>query len=215
MKKKQLIYAINHELKTTLAVIKGMIEGMIDEIGRYQDKPHYLKEVYKEIEKIETITSNLTYTLKLEDKVKNDEYTSIESLKDTFTLLDEYANIKGKRIEKNLLDNDVLFNCELLQIVVSNIVKNDINYSDEVVVKVTSYIEEKFYVIEVRNKGHIEEIHLSKIFDSFYRGDNSSVEGNGLGLHIVKEICKLYSYDCEIFNEHKDVVFTIKMFAKK
>jgi two-component system sensor histidine kinase VanS len=214
-KKKQLIYTINHELKTPLAVMKGMIEGMIDEVGRYKDKQHYLKEVYKEIEKVETITSNLTYSLKLEDKVKNDEYTSMESLKDTFSLLDEYANLKGKKIKKKMLVKDVLFNSELLHIVVSNVVKNAINYSTKDTITINTYLEDDLYVFEVKNKGHIDEKHLSRIYDSFYRVENSSVEGNGLGLHIVKEICKLYSYDCEIFNHQNDVVFSIKMLLKK
>ena len=53
--------------------MKGMIEGMIDGVGRYKDKDTYLLELLKEIDLIENLTKDLTYSLRLEDKIKPDE----------------------------------------------------------------------------------------------------------------------------------------------
>lgn len=52
------------------------------------------------------------------------------------------------------------------------------------------------------------------IFDSFYRGSNSSnVNGSGMGLYICRKI--LHMTDGEIFAENKDGCFNVTVVLKK
>lgn len=215
--KKQLIYTINHELKTPLAVMKGMVEGMIDGVGRYKDRDKYLNELITQIEKVETLTKDLTYSLKLEDKVNLNEFIDSECLNDTFNSLNEYSIQHKKKLTINNVKANILISEELLTILVTNIVKNAINYSEGKEISFKSELDEDYYVMTVRNRGHIKDEDLEKIFDSFYRSDylNINKNGSGLGLSIVKQICELYSYEYKIFNDTDQVVVKIKLRTKK
>ena len=69
-------------------------------------------------------------------------------------------------------------------------VSNAIKYSltdGEIVIEITDSMHETRFTIQDNGIG-IEEKHLSKIFDRFYRVENAthSIKGTGLGLHLVK-----------------------------
>lgn len=216
-KKKQLIYTINHELKTPLSVMKGMIEGMIDGVGRYKDKDKYLEELLTQINKVETITKDLTYSLRLEDKAKPGDFVNTVYLLDHFLALDEYATQRDKKISKEIKPASVLMNEELFIILLSNLIKNAVTYSLGQTIRITTEINNEDYYFIIRNQGHIKEEDLSLIFESFYRSDyvNMYHNGSGLGLSIVKQICELYGYECKVFNDNKDVVAKVKLKIKK
>jgi two-component system sensor histidine kinase VanS len=215
-KKKQLIYTINHELKTPLSVMKGMIEGMIDGIGRYKDKDKYLSELLGQISKVESIAKDLTYSLRLEDKAKPNDFVNTEYITNNFDSLEEYAIQKQIKINKDIIIKNLLINEELLLILITNLVKNAITYSEGKSISINTEIKDDNYTLIVRNKGHIENKDLDKIFDSFYRSDylNIDQDGSGLGLSIVRQICELYSYEYKIFNDNNDVVAKVKIKIK-
>ena len=216
-KKKQLIYTINHELKTPLSVMKGMIEGMIDGVGRYKDKEKYLSELLTQITKVETITKDLTYSLRLEDKAKLGDTVDTSYLLNNFDSLDEFASIKGRKIAKEILPGVLCINDELLLILITNLVKNAVTYTVGNTVSVTTEIKNEDYIFTVRNPGHIKDDDLEKVFESFYRSDSMNINnsGTGLGLSIVKQICDLYSYEYKLFNDSTDVVAKVKIKTKK
>ncbi|MDG0889148.1 HAMP domain-containing sensor histidine kinase [Paracholeplasma manati] len=213
-KKKQLIMTINHEIKTPLAVMKGMIEGMIDGVGRYKDKETYLKELLKQIESISTITQDLTYTLRLEDKKTDHDVVSSAFIHTILQPLEELAKQKKIKIQKNLEPASLWMSEELLNILVTNLVKNALSYTTEPWVKIDGSIQSNGYVLVIRNKGSLPEAELTKLFDSFYRLNTQQEKGSGLGLFIVKQICDLYGYPYKLFNDAGDVVFKVLISLK-
>ncbi len=72
--------------------------------------------------------------------------------------------------------------------------------------------------ISIKDTGiGIKEENLPRIFERFYRVDNSrgenSIEGTGLGLAIVKHICKLYDFKVEVksvFGEGTEFIIRTK-----
>jgi len=207
-KKKQLIMTINHELRTPLAVIKGMVEGMIDRVGRYVDTPTYLKEVLKQLDEIDKKTKDLTYSLRLEDLAKLDDSTNLQTLKEALAPLQELATQRKVKLTIDIIDQSIRINAELLGILVSNLVKNAINYTKDGHVDLKTFVIDDACVLEVRNRGFIDAEDLQKIFQPYYRA-NAEVEGSGLGLFIVKQICEIYRAECKIFNDNGDVVAKI------
>lgn len=210
VKKRDLIMTINHEIKTPLAVLRGMIEGMIDNVGRYKNKDKYLQESIKHIDEIEQITKDLTYTLKLEDKKTDTDYTDASTLSKTITKLKEYTKKQKVKITPYIVPATLHISEELLDILFTNLLKNAILYTDDKLVKVDTSVENEYYLIEVRNKGHIKETDIEKIFDSFYQIKKTK-EGSGLGLYIVKQICNLYHYEYKMYNDNSEVVTKIKI----
>lgn len=216
-KKKNLIMTINHELKTPLAVMKGMIEGMIDGVGRYQDTGTYLPELLSQIDVIESITKDLTYSLKLEDKASLNDVSSSSVIEEALVSLSEFSSQNKIKIKKKVLLQELAINEELLTIVVSNLVKNAIIYTTDNQVEITTSITDNEYIFTVRNKGLIPEKDIQKVFESFYRAESVHIKnkGQGLGLFIVKQICDLYGYTYKIFNDNGFVTAKIIMKIRK
>lgn len=215
-KKKELIMMINHEIKTPLAVMKGMIEGMIDGIGRYKDKEKYLKELLIQIETIESITKDLTYSLRLEDKIKSQESVHTNVIIEQLKHLKLFANQHQVNIQENLSSGELMMNEELLIILVTNLIKNAILYSEDRTVTIDGSIHDHQYHLIVKNKGFIPEEEIEKLFDSFYRmkHQNQKQSGSGLGLFIVKQICELYGYSYKLFNDNGYVTAKIQIEIK-
>jgi two-component system sensor histidine kinase VanS len=207
-KKKQLILTINHELKTPVSVIKGMVEGMLDNVGRYKDKETYLKEVLTQLDKVDKMTKDLTYSLKLEDLAKVDDVANLKSLNQALSPLLELADQKKVKLSLSILDQPVRMNEELLGILAANLLKNAINYTKDAKASFKTYSYQDIIYLEVRNKGEIKAEDLAKIFEPYYRIE-VGVEGSGLGLFIVRQICEIYHCGYKIYNDNGDVVSQI------
>ena len=214
-KKKHLIMTINHEIKTPLAVMKGMIEGMIDGVGRYKDKETYLKELLIQIESISTITQDLTYSLRLEDKKHDQDFTSTNVFDSILKPLQELAKQKKMKLQHQIEVVEVCMSEELLGILSTNVIKNALLYAAEPIVTVEGIIKGDAFLLSVKNKGFIPEVEINKLFESFYRLNKESEKGSGLGLFIVKQICDLYGYPYKLFNDSGDVVFKVLIPIKK
>lgn len=211
-KKKHLIMTINHELKTPLAVMKGMIEGMIDGVGRYKDKETYLKALLDQIESIEHMTKDLTYALRLEDKMKKDEPSDSNIILACIKDLETLTQQSGVQLHHKIAPSKLIMSDELLKILSTNVIKNAILYTEDRKVFIYGTVEDQTYTLIVRNKGYIPDASLDFIFESFYRIDKDAPQkGSGLGLFIVKQICDLYHYSYKVFNDDGDVVVKIQI----
>ncbi len=204
-KKKQLIMTINHELKTPVSVIKGMVEGMIDDVGRYKNKKKYLKEVLSQLDKIDSMTKDLTYSLKLEDLAKVDDSTNLLILKDSLDSVKELAKQKRVKINMKIIDQEVQMNEELLTILTTNLLNNAVKYTEDSKVFMKTYTIDDVVYLEIRNSGIISKDDLEKIFEPYYR-INIDTEGTGLGLFIVKQICEIYHAEYKVYNDNYQVV---------
>ena len=81
---------------------------------------------------------------------------------------------------------------------VKNLVENAIRYNNENgTVEVSVLNDGGNVVLRVKDNGiGIEEEHLGRIFERFYRVNKSrsrETGGTGLGLSIVKHVCALYN----------------------
>ncbi len=215
-KKKALIMTINHEVKTPLAVMKGMIEGMIDGVGRYKDRDKYLAELLKQITTIENITQDLTYSLRLEDKKRDQDVTDSSVIDTYINDLSLFASQKKIKLNSEIDQCQIEISEELLKILVSNLVKNAVIYAQSNTVTIKGEVFNDTYIFTVRNKGYIPERDIDQLFNSFYRvKDNNKATGTGLGLYIVRQIAELYNYSYKIFNDNGEVVAKIQMRIKK
>jgi signal transduction histidine kinase len=81
-----------------------------------------------------------------------------------------------------------------LQLVLANLIKNAVRYTDRGFVRV-SYDEPRLTVSD--SGSGISPQHLPQVFERFYRGD-VDLDGLGLGLAIVRRICDDLGWKIEV-----------------
>lgn len=203
----------SHELKTPITIIKGQVESMIMEIGRYKDTKKILPETLKEIEHMEKLVKEILSISKLEMKAIDDieEISVTEILQDVCKDLMPLALEKNIHIQKNRIDPVMIWgNKILLKKAIHNIINNAIIHSP---CDSNVYIELSAHSLTVQNSGiHIPKEDLEKLFTPFYRVEkshNKSTGGSGLGLYLVKHILEQHNFEYKIENKENCVSFQI------
>jgi len=121
-------------------------------------------------------------------------------------------------------DDAILTICDRDKIaqVFQNLISNAINYSeDDKQVEIRFYDIEDNVLIEVSDQGlGIEEKHLGRLFERFYRVDKSRARnkgGTGLGLAIVKHVVEAHNQSISVrssIGKGSTFSFTLKKFKK-
>lgn len=211
--------AVSHELKTPITVIKGQTEGMLLNIGDYQDRNKYL---VRSLEVINTM-ENMVQEILTVSRIK---CSNVELKKETIQFSDmlkrEYALFEDLIIQKSIEwketispDLCIVGDKALIQKVINNLVSNAVAYSPEgSAIYLSAFVKDGAVQFRLENTGvHLPDTEISKLFDAFYRVDhsrNKRTGGSGLGLYIVKTILEQHQAEYSIENTEKGVLFTIQ-----
>ena len=206
-REKQFTSDASHELRTPLAVIKGTLEVLVRKPREKQEYEEKINFCVNEVDRLNNLVDELLLLARFENQKLNNK---IENVYLNAIILDSLSRYSEK-IKVNNLTITSHFNQEyyiqsdyyLISIIVGNLVSNAIKYSNENG-KVEINLEKKDSktILKISNTGHgIHQKDLDKIFNSFYRAENSNnpdIKGTGLGLSIVKRLCDLLSITIEI-----------------
>jgi two-component system phosphate regulon sensor histidine kinase PhoR len=203
--RKEFIGNVSHELKTPLFTVQGYISTLLD--GAANDpiiRDKYLKRADKGVDRLIYIVKDLDMITKLEFGDANltlETFNIIESITNVFDLLEIKAEKKNISL---LLDTDypdpimVTADRERIQQVLTNLVVNSIKYGHQngtTEISVENLNSDKLIVRVTDNGEGVESIHLTRLFERFYRVDKSGSReegGSGLGLSIVKHIIEAH-----------------------
>jgi two-component system phosphate regulon sensor histidine kinase PhoR len=198
--RRDFVANVSHELRTPITSIKGFIETLVD--GALEDKENarrFLQIMLRQVNRLDAIIGDLL-TLSRIEKGPDEQRIELarESVRKTLQAAVEMCEKKAadKAIKIELLCEEDLFaeiNAALLEQAVVNLLDNAVKYSNvESVVEVSAACEETELVIQVKDRGcGIEERHLPRLFERFYRVDKArsrELGGTGLGLAIVRHI---------------------------
>ncbi|GAA0084414.1 ATP-binding protein [Clostridium sp. CTA-7] len=218
MLRKRLVSDISHEIRTPLNVLQNNLEAMID--GIFPVSNQRLSSLNDEVIRFGKLLNNLDVLKEFEDESINLEFEEI--LLDEFIIelaQDFYLEAKSKNInfdysiEKNetyIIPGDK----DKLRQVFINLITNAIKFTgSDGMVRINLYKENNKVIVEVVDTGEgIKEKDLPFIFERLYRGDKSrqKVEGNGIGLTIVKKTLSLHYANIEVkSSEGKGTTFKI------
>ena len=211
--------AVSHELKTPITIIKGQTEGMILNIGDYQDRSKYLKRSLEIINTMESMVQEILTISRIKSSkvgLKKESIPFSDMLKHEYVQFEDLIVQKSidwkEKITPNLC---VVGDKALLQKAINNLVSNAITYSPEgSAIYLTAFAEEGSVLFLLENTGiHIPDSELPKLFDAFYRIEqsrNKATGGSGLGLYIVKTILEQHQAEYRIENTNRGVLFTIR-----
>jgi two-component system sensor histidine kinase/response regulator len=195
-KKDEFISIASHELKTPLTSVKGylqLLERSIDK-GDISVVKSRLFKVQDQLEKLNVLVADLLDISKIESgKLKfNKKYFSIDALMQNLVDLmqQSYTNFK---ISLSGSAGQEVFGDEMrIEQVIVNFITNAIKYSpgtNEIQIKV-QVCDDKLYV-SVKDFGiGMSKEHQDKVFNKFYRVEETSLrfQGLGIGLYICAEI---------------------------
>lgn len=203
-KRRELIASLSHELKTPLTTMRGVVEGMIDNVGSYKDKEKYLKETLKYLSFMEDLSKDIIDVVSYESKKVN------RVLHNFSTIVDNALDyVDADLVTLDIEDSVVYCNEDMIRRTLINLISNGIKYSNDSKVIVRSYLKDKL-IIEVENEGNIPDSEIEKIYEPFYRLEksrNKSTGGSGLGLFIVRTILDAHSSKYSMENKGNNVVF--------
>lgn len=187
--------ASSHQLKTPVAASLLLVEGMIDEVGKFKNTKEYLPRVRTQLQSIRKIIDEI---LNLNNRDVNKKIININGLIEEI-LYEHEIDIKEKLINIIFESEDLLLDSDyhLVYNIIDNLITNAINYTEKNNdIKIT--LSENN--LEIINYGaHIDEELLPNIFDAFV-SSNSEIRGSGLGLYIAYYYSNLLGYKIEINN---------------
>ena len=220
-KKNDLIMYMAHDLKTPLTSIIGYLTLLVDEkeISK-ESQEKYIKIALDKSLRVEELTNQFfditRYNLHSMPIEKN-EINIAYLLKQ---LADEcYPMLEKKQLKCSLnVPDKVLYigDGDKLARAFDNLLKNAINYSyGNSIIEINMEEKNDNIFISFRNKGDkIPKYKLDKIFEKFYRVDESRTSttgGAGLGLAITKEIIELHNGNISVKNDDEYIEFDIKL----
>ena len=218
-KKNDLIMYMAHDLKTPLTSIIGYLTLLTDE----KEIPRNLQEKYMKIAldkalRVEELTNeffditryNLS-SMPINKQNINLSYLLEQLVDECFPMLEEKhlkCDLEAEEKVMYLGDGDKLARA------FGNLLKNAISYSFEnTTIEINLKENDDKIFVSFRNKGEkIPKYKLDKIFEKFYRGDDSRTSvtgGAGLGLAITKEIVELHEGTIVVKNDDEFIEFDI------
>ena len=196
---------VAHELKTPLFTVQGYLLTLIE--GASEDKEileKYLGRANKGVERLVAVVKDLDMIAKLETKglkMNLQAFNILELIQNVFDLFEMRAKKRNISLVFDRIYEFPIYvigDEEKIEQVLINLVVNSIKYGKIggiTKVSVDEYNSNK-HIIKVSDNGEgVKQEHLSRLFERFYRVDQSISRdqgGSGLGLSIVKHIIEAH-----------------------
>lgn len=215
---KKMLSNISHDIKTPLTVILGYLEIM--RLSNHEDTT--LQKVEAKAKQVMDLIDQFFTLAKLEAGDKNIEMVKINiSELCRETVLGYYELLMQKDfIVDIVIPEQTVFvqgDKESIDRILCNLLTNAIRYgSDGKYIGLFLREEEEFIYIDVIDKGKgIEKQFATNVFERLYTMEDSrnrSIQGNGLGLTIARNLARQMGGDILLQSEPEvQTVFTVKL----
>lgn len=188
--------ASSHQLKTPIAAALLLVEGMMNEVGKYKDTKAYLPEVKQQLLSMKKIVEDILYlNYHTEDMQQEDVAVEVlaQELVRAYAVQEEDKKLKVIIDGKGIVQTDR----EMLKKIADNLLSNAVQYTPEqqkIVIKINDT------KLCMTNYGvTIDEELLPNVFEPFVSSDGSR-KGRGLGLYVAAYYSKLMGYKLKIEN---------------
>lgn len=217
--KSEFISTISHELRTPLSSIYGFTELMVKKQLPNEKQAKYLQTIHAETERLTHLVNDFLDVQRMEagSQMYDREQLDIEPVVRDMLTFYEASSLKH---QFELITNDerpyeLFADCQKFKQLMSNLLSNAVKYSPrggKISVELAHHDET--ISIKVKDEGiGIPSEALDRLFDKFYRVDNSDsreIGGTGLGLPICQEIVRGHAGQIHVESvQHKGSTFTV------
>lgn len=215
-KQKQFISDASHELKTPLSIISANADVLRQEVNN-----QWLGNIKQQTERMDLLVADMLTLAKIDEgslKLTKDEFNLSQIVIGCVLPFDAVAFEKGKTLDIDI-DSDIIYNGDINSVkkIINILLDNAIKHSKKNgKILVTLKKESNKIVLSVYNTGsNIPDKQSNKIFERFYRGDNSRSResgGSGLGLSIAKCLADTNKWKITANSQyHKSMKITVVM----
>ena len=213
LKQKQFITGASHELKTPLAIISSNA----DVLEMMNGDSKWTQNIHNQVDRLSSLVNSLVVFSRMEEKdtVERPHFDLSEALKLRIEDFDELANFQKKNIVADVDPNLNYYGekdsiIQLMDILLENAIKYAPEDSD---ISVKLNKNRKYATFKVSNKANVKKGDLSKVFDRFYRLDesrNSAIKGYGIGLSMAQLIAEKHKETIRAYAP-EDGIFKIEV----
>ena len=210
---------VSHEFKTPLAVIQSSAQLLQKEGVSEAKRRECTETILYATGRLSSLITNMLKLNKLEKqtlKPRAEAYDLSEQL--CFCALQFEEQWEKKQIEfvaEIEEERPIVADAGLLELVWTNLLSNAIKFTPAGgMVTLSETFDGKTSTVSVADTGcGMDEVTKKHMFDKFYQGDTShSIEGNGLGLALVKRILQLSDATIQVESAvGKGTVFRVKL----
>lgn len=191
----EFIGNVSHEVRNPIFVVNGYLEALASPKLSSELRQRYASKARMNLQRLGNLFHDLIEIARLEyreDLLSPEIFDLGELVAEVGEMLKDKANDKGLSLSAQGPPIQILADRNRIQQVLVNLIDNAIIYSDDGTVRCRYWRRLEKVRIEVVDNGHgIEEEHLARIFERFYRVDSNRSRksgGTGLGLSIAKQI---------------------------
>jgi len=194
--RRDFVANVSHELRTPLTVISGYLGTFLSNTNAFPERYNKaLQQMSQQAERMETLLKDLLWLSRIESEPPDHRHEKVDVAGLLQELREELAGMYPDRpitVEAHTQAR-IRGHYRELYSAVSNLAVNAIKYSPlGSPITLRWYCEGEDCIVEVEDEGiGIDEVHIPRLTERFYRGDNSrssQTGGTGLGLAIVKHV---------------------------
>ncbi len=213
IKQKQFITGASHELKTPLAIISSNA----DVLEMMNGDSKWTQNIHNQVDRLTSLVNSLVVFSRMEEKdtVERSRFDLTSALESRIEDFDELANFQKKNIVTDVDSNLYYFGEEASIVQLMDILlENAIKYAPEdSSISVSLKKNRKYAILKVSNKAEVKKGDLSKVFERFYRLDesrNSAIKGYGIGLSMAQLIAEKHKETIRAYAP-EDGIFKIEV----
>ena len=207
---KRFIADASHELKTPIAAIKGMIE--ILNRDDFDDEPtmkEFHRQIQKETQRLENIVADLLQLSRLSmNRMLLDRQPCqvSELFENLISEVRHEARQRQVQLEVDVqVNRPFSLDAQKMHQALANLVTNALYHSGATIIRLSAYMQKGRLMLAVSDNGcGIDQKHIDRIFERFYRVEPSRSRangGSGLGLAIVRAIVNAHEGEIEVTSE--------------
>jgi signal transduction histidine kinase len=202
-----------HELKTSLAVLKSTLQSLLNKPREREDYRRGLVMMGEDCERLERLLNRMLQTARAEQRIANGRQTRIDPVDVASTCEQAIARLAQFAADREIAieftsNGEAVVRAEAgdLELIWLNLLENAVQYSPRgSAVSIKLEARDGMAAVSVSDQGcGIDEAHLPRIFERFYRADSSRARatgGVGLGLAIAKSLVDFYQGTIHVESE--------------
>jgi signal transduction histidine kinase len=204
--KTDMIRIASHDMRNPITSLMGFVELLKADAAALPDSDRLLESIgfiETSARRVQKIAADILSLERIEETASQTHFFPIDLREMIHRAVTDHlpqTRLLQRHLRADLPDGPVWVEADPVQLgeALANLISNALKYTREegnVVVRLWSEDANAFFEVEDDGYG-IREEHQARLFQPFYRArtsDTASIEGTGLGLHLVKNIVERHN----------------------